>query len=562
MRADTDFIRVQLERVSLALNGRPILRSVDWEIQPGQRWVLLGVNGAGKTLLLKLLAGDVWPSPGRGRRSYYYRGERFDDPYGIKQHIAYIGAERQDRYERYRWNARVEAVIGTGLYRTDLPLDALTRQDRMRVAALLRSLGLESLARRRFLTLSYGERRLVLLARALAAAPRLLLLDELLSGLDPLNRERAVRCLSVISRSRLPWVLTTHRADELPSSATHRCRLHAGRMRLLSAPPPVVVRQAAGSARPAASHATRGVPRSTPPRAEAHALMTLSNVTLWREGARALQGLSLVIGASECWVVHGANGSGKSSFIQLLYGDLSAASGGTLARAGLARGTPIEQFKRRVGLVSPELQTLHPRHVQVDEVVASGRRASIGHDGPIGARSRVRLRRVLRRMHIAALEARTFGTLSYGQARLVLFARALVHDPDILLLDEPYAGLDASTRGRLQILIEQAVQSGVTVVMATHHRDDWPHGATHELELVRGQARYSGPVRASGRAPRRDGGRVGAERQSQLRRRLPRARDARGAQTARDPRGRTHGRRRDSRRHADRAVNTSGERRW
>jgi molybdate transport system ATP-binding protein len=505
VRADTGFIRVQLERVSLALNGRPILRSLDWEIHPGQRWVLLGANGAGKTLLLKLLAGDVWPTPGRSRRHYYCGGERFDDPYGVKQHIAYIGAERQDRYERYGWNAPVEAVIGTGLYRTDLPLDALTPQDRTRVTALLRLLDLEPLARRRFLTLSYGERRLVLLARALASAPRLLLLDELLSGLDPLNRTRALHCLTAISRSPLPWVLTTHRADELPSSATHCCQLQAGRIRLLRTPPPVVVSQTTGPARAVAASLTRRrVPASTPASSEARALVTLNNVTLWREGARALRGLSLAIAAGECWVIHGANGSGKSSLIQLLYGDLSAASGGTLSRAGLSRGSPIEQFKRRVGLVSPELQTLHPRHVRVDEVVASGRRASIGHDGPIAARSRVQLRRALRRVHIAALEARTFGALSYGQARLVLFARALVHGPDILLLDEPYAGLDASTRERLQILIGQTVQSGVTVVMATHHREDWPGGATHELELVRGRARYCGPVRASTRPPRHD----------------------------------------------------------
>ena len=86
------FIGVRLEGVSLALRGRRVLRGIDWHIRPGQRWVLLGANGAGKTQLLKLLAGDIWPSPGRGRRRYQYRGERFEDPYGIKQHIAYIGA--------------------------------------------------------------------------------------------------------------------------------------------------------------------------------------------------------------------------------------------------------------------------------------------------------------------------------------------------------------------------------------------------------------------------------------------------------------------------------------
>lgn len=145
-------MRVRLEGVWLRLQGHPILRGIDWDIRPGQRWVLLGANGAGKSVLLKLLAGDIWPPPGRGRRHYFYRGERFDDPYGIKPLIAYLGPERQDRYERYRWNHRVEAVVGTGLHGTDIPLDRLSARDRRGIARLLRQLELAHLAQRRFLT--------------------------------------------------------------------------------------------------------------------------------------------------------------------------------------------------------------------------------------------------------------------------------------------------------------------------------------------------------------------------------------------------------------------------
>jgi ABC-type molybdenum transport system ATPase subunit/photorepair protein PhrA len=91
------------------------------------------------------------------------------------------------------------------------------------------------------------------------------------------------------------------------------------------------------------------------------------------------------------------------------------------------------------------------------------------------------------------------GALSYGQLRRVLFARALVNEPDMLLLDEPYAGLDARARASLRRLVQQAVSSGVTVVMATHHRDEWPRGVTHELELTASRVLYCGPLR---RAPR------------------------------------------------------------
>ena len=506
------FIRVDLRNVSLALDGRPVLRAIDWSIRPGQRWVLAGPNGAGKTQLLKLLSGDVWPSPaGRPSRQYRYRGQTLDDPYGVKQEIAYLGPERQDRYEHYQWNHRVEAVVGTGLHRTDIPLDPLAADDRLRIARLLQRLQIDALAQRRFLTLSYGERRLVLLARALAWTPKLLLLDELFNGLDARNRERVHRCLAGIARSQLPWVLTSHRVEDIPAAATHLCRLEAGRI-TMQARLSVRARRALHS--PAARSAATGlaaavaVPDGVRDANENGAatctgdgLLALRHASVWREGVAALRDVTLQIRREDCWVVHGANGSGKSSFIQLLHGDLSAASGGSIARAGIDSGVPLDLFKRRVGLVTPELQALQPRYLRVEELVASGLHASIGLNVPLTAAQRVRTRRALRRVGAIAHAGRAVSELSYGQLRRVLFARALVGEPDMLLLDEPHAGVDANTRTGLRSLVQQALDDGVSVVIATHHRDEWPRGATHELELAGSRVVYCGTLRPG--TPRR-----------------------------------------------------------
>jgi len=517
-RASARYIRIELENVSLSLGGRMVLRGIDWRIRPGQRWVLIGANGAGKTQLLKLLAGDVWPSPqGAPLRRYSYHGECFLDPYGIKQEIGYLGSERQDRYEHYQWNHRVEAVVGTGLHRTDIALEPLGLEARERVARLLRQLRIDTLARRRFLTLSYGERRLVLLARALAGAPKLLLLDELFNGLDRDNRERVQHCLRVLSRSSLPWVLTSHRIEDIPRAATHLCRLEGGRITLQTAltararraavagglmadraaelqVPPSRVRVTVRAAAPVARAAAKASAAAAASDA-AEVLIALRRVSVWREGVPVLRKLSLQIRRGQCWVVHGPNGSGKSSFIQLLHGDLSAASGGSIARAGIASGVPLAQFKRRVGLVTAELQLLQPRYLSALEVVVSGLHASIGLDAAPSGAQRLRASRALRRVGAGALATRTIRELSYGQLRRVLFARAMVHEPAMLLLDEPHAGVDARTRRRLRSLVQQVLESGVTVVISTHHRDEWPRGASHELELARSRVVYCGPMR-------------------------------------------------------------------
>ena len=179
----------------------------------------------------------------------------------------------------------------------------------------------------------------------------------------------------------------------------------------------------------------------------------------------------------------------------MLYGDLGVASGGTISRQGIVPGVPLQRFQQHVGLIAPELQAIYPRHLPVLDLVASGIHASVGLNSDLLAGERTRARRALLRVGAAGLAARVVRTLSYGQLRRVLFARALINAPDILLLDEPYAGLDARTRSALQRLVERNIADGTTIVMTTHHLDEWPALATHELELARGRARYCGAIR-------------------------------------------------------------------
>jgi molybdate transport system ATP-binding protein len=487
-------LTVELVRVDLIRGRQRVLRDIRWRIRPGQRWVLQGANGAGKTQLLKLVAGAVWPQPRRkSRRSYTWRGERHDQPMGIQEEIAYLGAERQDRYEHYGWNHRVNTIVGTGLQRSDVPLRALSAGERTRVARLLRRLRIEPLARRRFLLLSQGERRLVLLARALAWRPALLLLDEPLNGLDAGYRTRVLRAIGRLRRSALPWVYATHRPEEVPAGATHWARLRGGRLRTGRWPP----RRRHGAPARAAQPALRAArPGPGPARRAGHAaLIELRRASVWRAGTAVLREVSVQLHRGECWVVHGANGSGKSTLLGALNGDHGIAAAGTIRRLGHPEGTPLGDFQRQVGVVSPELQAALPRHLTALEAVVAGLRGAFGLDGLPRARERRLARGALGPAGATGPASFRMGDLSYGQARRVLFARALARRPAIVLLDEPYTGLDAPTRARLRGLVRALAGEGKTVVIATHHRDDWPACTTHELELAGGRVAYCGPVR-------------------------------------------------------------------
>jgi molybdate transport system ATP-binding protein len=496
--ADARYVEVRLANVHLEREGRTILEDVNWTIRPGEHWVLAGGNGAGKSQLLKLIAGAVWPTPtGRETRQYRWRRELWPSPFEVQDEIAYVGPERQDKYARYEWNYPVEEVVGTGLYRTDIPLNPLTASERRKIATVLGRLAIGKLATRRFLTLSYGERRLVLLARALASRPKLLLLDELLNGLDAVNHARAVSWLERTRSSRMPWILAAHRVEDVPPSATHALVLEKGRIvysgKLRRAPLERWLNAAHDEAAPVV--AAKGKRR---PRARG-CLVRLKNASVYLDEHLALQKISLEVRAGECWVVHGRNGSGKTTLLRTLYGDHGVAVGGRIERAGIEPGVPLEVFKRRVGLVAPHLQSDHPQHLTVAEVVQSGRHSSIGlNDAPTAA-DRLAARRSLTLFGLDELEPRTLRELSYGQLRRVLFARAWVRHPDLLLLDEAFSGVDGPTRRSLKSHVEAMVADGTAVVMTTHHRPEWPDCVTHELELAGGQARYCGPVRPSGR---------------------------------------------------------------
>src|SRR5277367_3350494 len=121
----TSLLAIELHAVSVRRGDKWVLRDIHWRLQPGERWALVGDNGAGKTQLLKLLSGDVWPTPGgpasrthagvHAAGRWYRVGRLPADLIEAKRRVAYVGAELQDKYARYGWNPTVRDLIATGL---------------------------------------------------------------------------------------------------------------------------------------------------------------------------------------------------------------------------------------------------------------------------------------------------------------------------------------------------------------------------------------------------------------------------------------------------------------
>ena len=502
--------RIELQRCSVRLGRHWALRDVSLQLGRGERWLLLGPNGAGKTVLLKVLHGDVWPTPRAGvepRRYHFADGSVEERTSFASERIAYLGPERQDRYDRRESTLSVAQVVLTGFDDSEFPLNRPTATQTRRIAEVLGQVGLRGYAERRFLQLSYGQRRRVLLARAIVRRPDVLLLDEALNGLDAAGRKTFLRALRRAVPSHTTWVLSSHRrADVEEAGVTHLARIAAGQIQQAG---PIAtkgvtsrIRRTTGraatrtSSLPAASmHARRastGTATSAVPsrRAEGEVLLRIERAAVYRDEHPVIAPFDWALRRGEHWRLRGRNGAGKSTLMAMLYGDLWPRHGGTLHR----RWPAVEDWKRRVGLVSPELHaTYAATGCTVDEIVASGLHDSIGLNVRPAPAERRRVRGELRAWGLAALASRHARELSYGQLRLVLVARAFVRARRLYLLDEPYDGLDLESKSKLHARLDAAARRGATLVIASHHDEDVPAYVRRELTLRRGRVPVASP---------------------------------------------------------------------
>lgn len=210
-----------LEHVEVSFGGTTVLGPLDWTVRTGEHWAILGPNGAGKSTLLGLLTAD---HPQMYRNNITLFGEKPGQGLDIWTHRSRIGFFSPELALHYQENLSVHAVVCTGFGLGLAQVQESTHDERQRATALLTALGLVDKAQQSFLQLDSDERRLVLVARALARPPRAVILDEPTQGMDPEHRDRLFALLDSIAHETT-LLLVTHYAGEWPGCITHVLQL-------------------------------------------------------------------------------------------------------------------------------------------------------------------------------------------------------------------------------------------------------------------------------------------------------------------------------------------------
>ena len=223
----------------------------------------------------------------------------------------------------------------------------------------------------------------------------------------------------------------------------------------------------------------------------------LDDVTVRRGDATLLRNVSWSINSDERWVVVGANGAGKTTLLQVAAGTVRPTSGQVSLLGEDLDGSDLDELLPRIGWASAALADRLPADERVLDVVLTASYAAVRRGAErYDAVDEQRARDLLWQLGCRALVERRFGTLSEGERKRVQLARALMTDPELLLLDEPAAGLDLGAReALLRTLSRLAVDPAApTIVMVSHHVEEVPSGFTHALLLREGTVIAAGAL--------------------------------------------------------------------
>ncbi|MBM3981476.1 MAG: ATP-binding cassette domain-containing protein [Planctomycetes bacterium] len=462
-----------LDRATVVRSGVPVLRDFSWTVRAGEAWAVVGPTGSGKTTLAEALLGKhalgggtlTWPLFDRLRAA----GHAVEY---TSQAVALVTFKEDSRLFSYAgryYQQRFEFADSAS--DTPLSLDAFLNVGGADArAAVCARFGLAPILHQPFMTLSNGQARRARLARALLTNPEVLVLDDPFIGLDAAARADLAALLEELVRDGT-CVLVICREDAVPAWVTDTLVL--GR---------------AGDVSPLFDSEDRRENRGLTPPARQE-VVQLTDVTVAHAGHTILDRVSWAVRAGERWAVLGPNGSGKSTLLSLLCGDHPQAFSNDVRLFGRRRGSgeTIWDVKRNVGLLSPEFHLYFGEHLTAERAAATGFFDALA-DRATTPEQDARVRELFAALGIAPLAGRAFRALSTGEQRLVLLARALAKRPPLLILDEPFQGMDARTAARCRDYLDRELTVEQTLLFVTHEPSELPRCVTQTLRLEKGSA--------------------------------------------------------------------------
>ena len=471
--------RITFERVTARISADACLNHITLEIESDEHWAFVGTNGSGKSAVGNLLCNKLEILSGAAvtaEKSEFVSFETVTQVLDFER-----DNDDSDFLDRIDHGTPVrEFILGEGV------------ADDCALLTLAGKLDFLSLLERGIRFLSTGEMRKVIICKALLQEPELLVLDEPFDGLDQASRGLLQGLIAEIIDKGTRVVLLLNRFSEILPEITHLAYVKDCTV-FVSGPKDELL-QSEALLRMHSFHTTlplklpdidssicpAGLPAEGP-------VIEMHNVVVRYGDKYVLNRLNWTVNPGEHWQISGPNGAGKSTLLSLISGDNSQAYANDISLFGRKKGSgeSVWEIKKQIGLVSTVLQQSYGLRVPVKIVGISGFFDSIGVYQRYTRKQEQIVFEWLKILHLEDRCNAPFRSLSYGEQRLVLLARAMIKQPRLLILDEPCQGLDEINRGMVLKLIDHLGKVGSTQILyVTHHPEDSIPCITNSLQLI------------------------------------------------------------------------------
>jgi molybdate transport system ATP-binding protein len=470
---------IYLDDVTARITDSKNLEGISLRIGSKEQWSIVGANGSGKSSLGKMLCNSLTIVSGSCR---------------TVERAGYVSFEKLNEVleaERYHDDSDFLGFVSQGT-RVDRFILGEASADAAKLAELALQMGFTGILDRGIKFLSTGEMRKVLICKELMREPELLVLDEPFDGLDQQSSAVLRNLISRCVESGIKVILLLNRFGEIVPETTHIAYMKESRIMMSGAKDDMLNSEALR--RFHAFHYT--LPSQLPeidsgnqlePLQSETPLIEMRDVLVSYAEKTVLNRVNWTVQPGEHWRISGPNGSGKSTLLSLVSGDNTQAYANDITLFGRKRGTgeSVWDIKKRIGLVSTSLQQDYRVGVTVKIVVISGFFDSIGVYHDYTPKQQEIAMQWLEMLHMEKRKDHPFRELSYGEQRLVLLARAMVKQPNLLILDEPCQGLDDLNREMVLKLVDHLGKTGSTQILyVTHHPEDSIPCIAHSMELI------------------------------------------------------------------------------
>ncbi|WP_343523212.1 ATP-binding cassette domain-containing protein [Pedobacter sp.] len=472
---------VYIQDLNLSYHHKVVLKDLYWEMNVGESYAIGGQSGTGKTSLAKAIAGLV---PYQGSIEI-----DFDVQSKLPREVLYVESWYQFKnlegvanfYYQQRYTSQqaketltVHAELVSYGKEKGLHLD--------QVEPILEALGFSTFASSQLIELSSGEHKKLQLVKALWLKPQLLIIDQPYTGLDVASRKNLNILLDQAAGEGVQLILVCN-DPELPNCIRSFAEIIDGNL----------VKVDALESSNSIENPSIEIPDflKESPVYSSYDIVKMVNVNISYGEKQVLKNINWEVKAGEKWLLQGHNGSGKSTLLSLVNGDHPQSYANELYLFGNRRGSgeSIWDIKQHIGLISPEFHWYFDPTATVWQSIASGFYDTVGLFQQLPYTKSTQVDELIKYFGLTENKNELLNALPLGKQRLVLLARTIIKNPELLILDEPCQGLDQQQTKHFNRLVDELCSNGMTLIYVGHFESQLPTCIEKRILLEKGEVK-------------------------------------------------------------------------